>query len=353
MRWSWLAFLLVACSYSPASLSGDDDSDANTGSDGNGGDGMPVDAAVIPCGYTELQDTTNNGSAGAEMTNLTFASPTVLCGDIDEDHFDSINSRVDIDSFRVSAASTATVLIHLTAPGAEELDVVAIQVLNSTGTSILKVGRFVGDHGTAQLSLPAGDSIIGVVAQNSSAIAAPIPYRLKIVGDDPSARCTQGSAVATYNESGDGGNDTDNDMVQFFNGSNQKFLTSTGGDSAESVSTGVGALELDGTSAPVNAQGDSYFDRDTYEIVTGATTNQLSVRLNWAATTIDFDFLVLFPNTPVSFGAGLTGSFTQDEFDTIAVEPNTKYWVWVGADDVSTGLPASYQATVCGVQFSP
>jgi hypothetical protein len=41
----------------------------------------------------------------------------------------------------------------------------------------------------------------------------------------------------------------------------------------------------------------------------------------------------------------------EDEFATFAVEPGTKYWLWVGAYDGSTGTPIAYSASVCGASF--
>jgi hypothetical protein len=349
-----LAVALVGCNYTPGSmpLGGNDDDGSDAASATDGGTDSMVDAPPpLPCGYMEQSDLVNDQSATAEVTSLTFSSPTVLCGQIDSGHL--VNGDVDTDGYRVSVSTTTDVLVHVTAPGAENLSAVAVQVLSASGNELLAVGRFVGTHGTARINLPAATYIFAVTAKNTTAIASPLPYRIVIVADNPAARCTHGSAAATFDEAADGGNNLTNDMVLFDNGANNKFLTSTVTDKPEAVPGTFGTLQLSGSSAAVNVQSDSYFDRDTYEITTGPTTNQLSVRLNWGATTVDFDFLVLFQNRAVSFGSGLEGSFSEDEFDTMAVEPNTTYWVWVGADNTSSGLPAAYDVTVCGETFTP
>src|SRR5436190_2116887 len=64
------------------------------------------------------------------------------------------------------------------------------------------------------------------------------------------------------------------------------------------------AYRIQGTSAAVDPP-DDYEDRDTFAFTTSATTTQMSIRLNWAATTVDFDYRV-YPSTtgtPLSIGA--------------------------------------------------
>jgi hypothetical protein len=43
----------------------------------------------------------------------------------------------------------------------------------------------------------------------------------------------------------------------------------------------------------------------------------------------------------------------EDEFTTLAVTPGAKYWIWVAADDGSTGGPTNYDLTLCGGSFTP
>jgi hypothetical protein len=100
---------------------------------------------------------------------------------------------------------------------------------------------------------------------------------------------------------------------------------------------------------------DDYQDRDTFAFTTGSATTQMSIRLNWAATTVDLDYRV-YPETtaaPLSIVGGLDESQSEYEFETFAVKPNTTYWLWVAAEDGSTGQPAAYGATLCGATWSP
>jgi hypothetical protein len=79
------------------------------------------------------------------------------------------------------------------------------------------------------------------------------------------------------------------------------------------------------------------------------------IRVNWDATTVDFDYRVYFSTgtDPVSYVGGLRSSASEDEFQTFATKPNTTYWLWVAAFDGATGLPAPYQATLCGESYTP
>jgi hypothetical protein len=43
----------------------------------------------------------------------------------------------------------------------------------------------------------------------------------------------------------------------------------------------------------------------------------------------------------------------EDEYSTFAVTPGASYWVFVGADDTSTGQPITYDLTLCGDTYEP
>ena len=45
---------------------------------------------------------------------------------------------------------------------------------------------------------------------------------------------------------------------------------------------------------------DSYKDRDTFEIKTGATTNEITIRTTWAATGADLDLFVFDKAAPAA-----------------------------------------------------
>jgi hypothetical protein len=98
---------------------------------------------------------------------------------------------------------------------------------------------------------------------------------------------------------------------------------------------------------------DFYQDRDTYQVTMGANADQLSLRLSWPGTTADLDFLV-FPMGGINdFANGYYNRLMEDEFATFAVIPGMSYWVFVGADDSTTGQPIPYDLTACGATFAP
>ena len=110
-----------------------------------------------------------------------------------------------------------------------------------------------------------------------------------------------------------------------------------------------------GSSAAVDPA-DDYEDRDTFQFTTGATTTQMSIRLNWTSTTMDLDFRVypvIDSGDPLSVVGGLDESLMEEEFETFAVKPSTAYWLWIAAEDGASGQPSAYEATLCGEMYAP
>ena len=124
-------------------------------------------------------------------------------------------------------------------------------------------------------------------------------------------------------------------------------------DDSQIVVTSGMAYRITGDSADVDVappDGDDYMDRDTYLISTGADTNELVIRLGWADAGADLDFF-LFPevaasDTPLDIGSAATTR--PEELQTIAVKPSSRYWLWTGGYDGSTGLPTTYDLSICG-----
>lgn len=336
----------------------------------------PPDTPPLPpgCDYAELQDATNDDlsqqTGAAETTNLTFTASTVLCGKLDAGHFQpgmnpGDDGLVDVDSFSVTVGADATVLGSLVGPGIEGLSQVQFAVFDSQGNAI-SVGTFLGDHGVLAAALPADTYTFTVLALNGTAPPAAIDYKLKVITDDPIARCGKVAAAADVTETNDGANNTGNDMVDVRFGQDptmNRVLTLATGDKPDNDAAPLAIApgdkkRISGSSANVNAA-DEYRDRDTFVIQTGATTNQVSVRLNWADITSDHDFMVFNENTvPEVVGGTLIGN-TEDEFVTFAALPNTKYWVWTGTYDTledgttAPTLPAAYDISICGEAFVP
>ena len=105
---------------------------------------------------------------------------------------------------------------------------------------------------------------------------------------------------------------------------------------------------LAGTSADV-ALTRSYLDSDTYVFHTGPTTTQVTIRLDWTDSDSDMDFAVSREGSLEVIG----GAFSTEvgEFDTLAVTPNTTYWLWNAAYDFSA-TPLPYDISLCGETFA-
>lgn len=312
-------------------------------------------STMVTCDFTEAADATNGAAAGAEATSLTLATKLTLCGAVNNGHLAS--GLVDADAFKFTVSADTDVLLRVTGGGLEALTDMDIVIADPSGASV-GFGVFEGDHGTLAARLPAGDWLAVAQAFNGSDPAAPTSYVMTVVTDTPATRCAKATGGTTFPEAGDGGSDNGNDVITYDASSNpESNYTAASGDAPEATSFSVAPAtqyRITGSSANVNPA-DDYMDRDTYAFTTGATTNEMSIRLNWAATTVDFDYRVYYSTgaTPTSFVGGLLTRNTEDEFETFATTPNTTYWLWVAAYDGATGLPAPYQATLCGESYAP
>jgi hypothetical protein len=336
-----------------------------TGPDGGGGDDVDaegIDAALtdgsvaITCDFTEAADGTNNPTTNAELTGLTLASRLTMCGAINNGHFAS--TVVDADAFKFTIAADTDVVMHIFGTGIEGPDDTIIQLRQ--GTAFIAFGVVEGTHGTLSAHLPAGDYVAALASFNSTDIGAPINYKVTIVPDMPQQRCAKLSSAADFFEANDGASDNGNDVIDYNSTANTpSTLSASSTDIPEPSAITVGAVagthyRITGISANVNPA-DDYEDRDTFAFTTGPDTTQMSIRLNWGATTVDLDYRVYPVSTtaPLSIVGGLAESTSEFEFETFAVKPSTTYWLWIAAEDGATGQPAGYDATLCGETWSP
>lgn len=344
--------LLVGCGAS-SSATTDADVDAEEQIDVD----APVDGPIeITCDFTEAADGTNNTTTNAEVTGLTLATRVTMCGAIHNGHFAS--SVVDADAFTFTIATDTDVVMHIFGTGIDGPEDTVIQIRQ--GSAFIAFGVVEGSHGTLSAHLPAGDYVAALASFNSADISAPISYKLTIVPDMPQQRCARLASAADFFESNDGAGHNENDVIDYNASANTpSTLSSATTDAPEpsNVTVGVDFAEhyrITGFSANVDPA-DDYEDRDTFAFTTGPDTTQLSIRLNWGATTVDFDYRVYPVSTtaPLSIVGGLDESTSEFEFETFAVKPSTTYWLWIAAENGATGQPAAYDATLCGQTWSP
>lgn len=315
----------------------------------------PIDASLgvmspAPCGFTEASDATND--ATAEVTALTVGTTDQsLCGTINTNHFDPDTGTVDIDTYRVSADGTAGLVVRLFgATGAESMRDVTVTIFDSQ-PALIASGTYhpaSSDHAAFLAQLAAGDYTVVITANNATAPAAAVDYKIEL-SPDPATRCPVITAAADYTEAADGTDSTGNDVVLFSFGTDVPFSTTAAVDAPEPTGLTVGALQplrITGTSANVDGA-DDYMDRDTYLVRTGTVTNELSLRLGWADDGNDFDWVVFPADHLDDVGDGLQ-AVPREEYNVVPVKPDTAYWIWIGSHDGSATLPAMYDLSLCG-----
>jgi hypothetical protein len=328
---------------------------------------VPLDA-FVECSYTEQHDSTNdfNVSDGIEQTGLHFkpGETRTICGNVNNGQFgsDGVNGTIDVDNYGITLDADSDVLVTLTPPPAMSstplglISSVELIAFSDQLGETVQVGYFETDHAVYSAHLPAGNYELAVDVTDNQDASMTIPYEMRISTDDPAMRCTQLTGSASYTEANDGASNTANNVVDIAS----TGVTLLGAGENQPEPSGVGVLDgqnylLAGSSAN-EAAIDDYLDMDTYLLSTGANTDQLSVRLDWATSGVDLD-LYVFPAThtlPILTSAAKSTT-TLDEFGTTAVTPNTQYWISVGAaatDTTVADLPATYGITVCGEHFT-
>lgn len=329
-----------------------------------------IDAPIstVGCDYTEAHDDTNDDFSGnnpngvAEATSKTFTgSSLTICGNLDSTHFVAADELVDIDGFSFAAPAGVDVRIELTVTGGTiPIDYLSIDVYTGANLSIAvgTTSKFVGNHAVWDAHLdPADGGMYEVLlfAGNATALTAPLAYKVTITMDNRATRCPKQTGNAAYAEQRDtaGNGHTANDMVLIANPS--LMLTASTTDQPEVTGVTVAPAtnyRVTGSSADITAMS-GYKDRDTFELTTGAATNEVALRVNWPGTAHDLDFWLLQKDTLPSLGRAFTSSQTEDEFKTFAVKPSTAYWVLIGKDATGGSGDVAYDLSVCGSTFSP
>ncbi len=338
----WFAHALAAgCGddSGPAPLDGATAPDA-------GGDGAPVDC------HPEADDSRNGNSA--EPTGATFAGARIaVCGEIDTDH--PSGGLVDLDLYQVTIAPTAPVVVRLTAPLGGAVD--QLDLIVRDGSGVRSLARLRAGNAVTALLLPQGEYTLGVEAR-SATTATSFPYRIEVSADLPAARCPPMTGGTIHNETDESGAlHRANDVIEV----RQQppilaaMATSTTADAPDATGEAVTAgsrFAIAGLSAPVTTSGDEYRDRDTFSLYTGATTNQLDLRVVWTGGLADLDVLVFEAGKPSDPMGTPSAALIGEEIVVTSVEPQTEYWLWVGGSRRSTSLPVSYVVHVCGREIA-
>ncbi|MBA3454493.1 MAG: hypothetical protein H0T42_15495 [Deltaproteobacteria bacterium] len=320
----------------------------------------PLDAPAPPagCDYGELQDATNDDLATppstAETTGKTLATSITLCGQLDSTHYNATNGLVDIDGFAVTLPA-GPVRVTVSGPGLEAMRDVTLEISEGANFADLTDRQILlGTHVYYMSNLDAGLYQFAIQAGNATALTAPLTYKIVITVDDPASRCPKITAAPNHTEGLDTAT-TSNDVIdRDFSpaaGMPPETLTPAVSDNPEVTPNGTinptTTYRITATLAEATVAG-GYKDRDTFAFTTGAATDQVSIRVNWAGAA-DLD-MYLFPAAVPSIAGSSVTSSTEGEFRTFAVKPSTTYWVWTGLYRTSTG-PQPYDISVCGSDF--
>ena len=322
-------------------------------------DAAPPDAAPLAaCDYNEMSDFgTNDFSAEDSGTTLTTA-PIVLCGTVaSADIAGQITGNVDEDLISFSVANDGNYLMRLTAVGLDS-DITISFRLQDSGGNTLGTGLFFSGHAVLAMPLTAGSYTMDMVA-TGTAPSNNEGYRFTIATDAPATRCVTVTTAANYVEAHDGTQNTGNDVVSIGVTGSDSIVNGTAEATNLTLTSGTSSRITGSSGLSLAFYGDEYVDRDSFQITTGATTNQLDVRINWSGTTDDLDGY-LFP-VPASgatsiddVGAMTASSTTGPEFGSLAVNPNQSYLLWVGDYIGGAGsLTLPYDITVCASTFTP
>lgn len=312
--------------------------------------------------HRESLDSSNNGIVNEdnqiEPTGLVISGQNdfSICGQIDPTQAGQNFDDVDVYSFMLSGDQNLR--LHLQTDQSEALSEVELALFGAEGPTAIASGLLQGQHALIGRNLPAGLYWIAVFAKTKGT-TDPIGYRIDVTKSNSSCD-NSGMIESSYWEAADGQDSRNNDTFSVnYNMSANFRRTMNEDDSPEETKASIAKnskLTISGTAANIPAL-DDYKDRDSYSITTGPTTEELSLRLRWdRQTSSDLDMHIFAAGEPIpdlSFGGSSTVGSGSDEVTTLAVLPNTEYWLWVGQYDNSDNTsPQNYQLEVCGTSLS-
>jgi hypothetical protein len=282
----------------------------------------------------------------AEDTKLTVGTEShMICGTFSPEGADATRMVADDDRYRISVTGTKPVRVEIdVGSGLEVLTGVTVRFFDTAATPRLVTEvtpTFAGSLGVFLARLEPGEYEVVVEALSAGALAGgTIDYRVRF---SPMPSCDATTGTASYAEQ----HDTGNGMVSVDYTKDPQFsLLPLSMPEPTELTVDEGLVSISGAITET-AQGDQYLDRDTYEITTGDSTRELAVRLMWEGTSADLDYILFAAATTLTpIAASNLAGDAGPELAMFAVEPNTKYWLWVGGVVGSTAT--TYRATVCG-----
>jgi hypothetical protein len=284
---------------------------------------------------------------GEPVGAIPVDAPFVICGQIDPNFQ---NPTVDSDAFQISFATLASSTVRIFISDPTGLTRVDAGTNDAAQTQTFGFGRNQGDHLAYILPHPmAIDYVTFVNAQATAATTAPIPYKI-VITPGGSASCPAITGAPAYSEAHDGATNTDNDI--FTRDSLRFRYTASPADVAEPTALTPAAtpLRISGNAAAVTSV-DLFADRDTFAITTGATTNELAIRLTWPDANRFMWLGAFVPNEIVQpqNEAPPVAENNRDGIILLAVEPDKPYFVFAGALKGAGNLPAmDYDLAICG-----
>lgn len=360
-------FALVVSLGWAAACGGDGGSDPDAGAPLQ--DGAPVvdaslgDAAVVDCtgDHRESADATNNpfseGEGAPERTFLALAAGErgfTVCGQIDP--AEATDAVVDYDSFvfDVEGQGPVNVRIELVAAaGAGALGLELFRVEDGLPVAVATGPFRNGFALVAGVDLGPGSYWVSAVGW-PPAPAAPIGYAITVAQNRES--CAAADGEPDFVETEGPGESRANDTVALeYPDPPHPTDADDAPEPTELVLTPGTPAHLRGTSGDVESSGDSYLDRDTYEIATGAEVGELEIRVMWPDGDVVLDvylFAADDPGSDYSVRLGISVGGDDDVLFTINVDPDQRYWLWVGAYDSTaqggaTDRPVDYDVTLC------
>lgn len=300
-------------------------------------DAMPIDADSSAC-HQEMSDVANGTSF--EATGKTGPGPVpIICGQFDDKA--PVGGVIDKDMFQFTAVG-GPVGIRVSAPGASAF----------TGGVTLQVAQIysnlAGDDGLITARVP-GAVQLSLTASSTTQLGMAIPYQISVEALDTATRCPP--IAATYTEQLDTSANMNqgNDVLVLNGPMTPPSLSASTTDAPEATTTPLGAgvaVEYGGTAATAATHTDMYNDRDTYQLVTGPSTDELDLDLSYTAgpQTQDIDVYLVRQSDLRQVALGYT---VGPEVMSLRVEPNTSYYLTLGLYSAGTA-DQPYTIGVCG-----